>query len=170
MTISKLTASAGAIALALLMSPAMANAESTSAAMEKFGLIGTWAEDCAKDKGGGRATYRVPLIGTPQIKGPGDEAAEIISAVRVTEEKIKVTLSLLKGAAASSAVQQPPPIEVVFTKVGNKIRIYSQTMPWCGTAGVEPCGIRGGRYFGGPLGVPKGELGSETPFLEKCLN
>jgi hypothetical protein len=141
-----------------------ARAESTGDALRAFGLVGTWSEDCSAD--GERSIFVAPLIGTPRIDGGvtggKDKPVEIRSAARVTEDKIKIALPVPD--------QQNVLVEIVFVKIGNKIRVWHQTMPWCGVGDVLPCGIKEGRYFGEPIGVPRGQVGRATRELERCIN
>ena len=138
--------------------------ESASAALEKFGLVGTWSDDCARDpaKDGGRLRFTVPLIGAPRMEDPRtDDSAEITSAVRVTEDKIKIQFVL------PAKLKAPAPGEEVFKKEGNRLRIWDRKNP---LPGYENSGIRNGRWFGSAVGVPRGQTGGEASLLERCLN
>jgi hypothetical protein len=135
-------------------------AESTGEAIKNFGLVGIWSEDCAKDDEA-RQTFIVPFIGAPRFAGRNGEPVEILSAVRVTKEKIKIRFLL-------PAKEKPTgPIEEVFRKEGNQLRIWERNSPFLGN---ENSGIRNGRWFGSAVGVPRGQLGGEAPLMERCLN
>src|SRR6476619_4816625 len=106
-------------------------AETTAEAMRMFGLLGTWSEDCAKDPGrevSARDTYTVPARGLPKrtivmTLLPSDkhpymleEIYEIITALRVTQNKIKLTVSSPENTETS---------DLVYVKEGDKIRLWN---------------------------------------------
>jgi hypothetical protein len=117
--------------VAFILAPP-AFAENTADALKTFGLIGTWSRDCAKDptKDGERSTYAVPLFGAPTITVIRPHHLiehEIRSAVRATEDKIKVvdviTKTTTDGQNQDLLPAQVIPIETVIIKTNNKIRL-----------------------------------------------
>ena len=81
------------VCLAVFFTSLDARAESTSQALETFGLTGTWSQDCAGDK---RTIIVTSFWGSPiatLTSGNNDalkSVFEIKSATRVTDEKIKI--------------------------------------------------------------------------------
>jgi hypothetical protein len=124
-------AAATITAVGLLAFGSPAFAESTVTALDAFGLIGTWAEDCAKN--GLRGTFAAPFLGVPTwtISGSdGDNSVlmqfEIKSATRITEDKIKLVVFPEKFIKNGQAVALPPkarePAESIWVKIGNKMK------------------------------------------------
>lgn len=109
-----------AIAVMMLIAATPCSAESVEAAMKGFGLTGSWSEDCSSPSSA-RETYEYHYWGKPTLKlaipnTPGNEA-EIVSAVRATEEKIVITVVAKDQDGKSGEPQQ-----TVFEKVGAKVR------------------------------------------------
>jgi hypothetical protein len=98
--------------LTLLLAATPVHAESTRAAMQEFGLIGSWSVDCSLDltqacattrRCFGRITFSAPIQGTatreiiaPPVAGNNQskQSWNIVSASRVSADKIRL---LLKG-------------------------------------------------------------------------
>jgi hypothetical protein len=129
-------------------------AESTSAAMESFGLLGTWSPDCSKELTqpceidnstsvpvcAKRVTYTAPFFGTPQatIVIATARAGEtrtiirkILDARRVSEMKLQYTY-LIEGVSSSVPAQLRDAVpedgeifELTFEKQGNKLKTWS---------------------------------------------
>jgi hypothetical protein len=138
-----------------LLACTSAHSESTKDALQEFGLLGTWSDDCSKDltrEAGQRETYAAPIIGAPTVvmktgdsKGVAAETMEISRAVRITDDKIEMTFDgdLMKGA------------RMVYQKVGSKIRLL-KTYAVPGATQVL---------------VKDGMIGNlPTLLLERCLN
>jgi hypothetical protein len=173
-----------AMVMVALMTPGSATAESTAEAIRAFGLVGTWSWDCARSDRD-RMTFATPLFGASTItsgkKGHQDEVIEISEAVRVTDDKIKLTFLVKK------IVGNPDPDpwldanpgeswELVFAKYGNKIKWILQAQKdgpkirvLDGFYAVPdvPDG-QGTREARKPLAWKKGK--DSTELYEKCLN
>ena len=118
-----------AVGLLAFGSPAFA--ESTVNALDAFGLIGTWSEDCAKN--GLRGTFVAPLLGVPTWTLSGYDGTysvlmqfEIKTATRITEDKIKFVMVPVKfiknGETVALTPQMREPGESIWLKIGNKIK------------------------------------------------
>src|SRR5690348_2904237 len=59
------TLALAAVAAVLALSPAAAVAESAAAALQAFGLVGTWSSDCS---GPFRTIYAAPAGGPPTVR------------------------------------------------------------------------------------------------------
>jgi|SRR5581483_9121475 len=127
---------AGLVFTILLVSGA-ARGESASDALKSFGLIGTWSPDCAKDptkEPGMRVTYRVPLVGPPTETvvwhAPNIIAEEVKwevkSAVRITEDKLRVTSIFLEGKQIGppymKRVQITQPSDTLIIRTGKNLQ------------------------------------------------
>jgi len=123
------------IALFAIIPPA--SAESTSGAMQAFGLVGTWSEDCAA-QGAARLAHAYPVFGNPTITitannskdGSGTLEVEIKSASKVTDEKLK----LITVFTAKDGVRNPNPSETsatVYEKIGTKMRSGGMLLEKC---------------------------------------
>jgi hypothetical protein len=124
-------AAATITAVGLLAFGSPAFAESTVKALDAFGLIGTWSEDCAKN--GVRGTFAAPLLGAPTFTFSGSDGTysmlmqfEIKTVTRITEEKIKIVMVLNKviknGETVSLTPQLREPGETIWVKIGNKVK------------------------------------------------
>jgi hypothetical protein len=114
-----------------------AGAESASQAITTFGLDGTCAPDCASENE--RFTFALSTFGSPTMMEkqfmssaptakPNMIRSEIKSAVRLTEEKLRVVAAVtnVNGNAmpADSAVSKP--VELLFQKVQNKLVVNNR--------------------------------------------
>jgi len=146
-----------------------ASAETTKDAIKEFGLVGSWSEDCsmniAKDPGL-RYTFETPFFGTPKLvltgrdgKGVSVTTMQILEAIRVTEDKIRIVSDIIDVKLSSG--EKPDAsnfikgMEVVYRMEALKIRLF-ETRPLAGATQVI---IRNGMMGNMP-----------TPLLEKCLN
>ena len=91
---------AAAVAALLALAPASARAESAAAALQAFGLVGTWSPDCA---GPYRTIYDAPGGGAPTVQltlhgraYASSEIREVLvrSAERITWTSVIKTWSL----------------------------------------------------------------------------
>jgi hypothetical protein len=168
-------------AISVLVTSTPGSAENTADAIKAFGLIGTWSPDCAADpmRGGTRVNYVASLFGplkatTIQSDIEGGRVitsqSEIQSAIRVTEEKIKiiaVRTSLTSSNPNDRITSLNEKTETLIQKFGNKIRIIRSQSPDSARVGSKD----------GHVCVPSAPeksdcetTGKETPLLEKCLN
>jgi hypothetical protein len=152
------------IVFTLIIAPSVVSAESAAEALKTFGLVGTWSPNCAKpmDPMGYRLTYNAPVFGPPhevlntwdgnQKKQIEASKEEIVSAIRVTAKKLKLTIRTKKDELWDAIILQIENDKIVMTDVyqvdGRKIR------------------IKDGRYYIG-AGMSSG---IESDTLEKCLN
>ncbi|MGD9615505.1 MAG: hypothetical protein AB7H90_08890 [Alphaproteobacteria bacterium] len=108
----------GALIVLALVGSRIAAAENTTEALKVFGLLGTWSYDCVlKPKSGDRFTVEAKIFSVPTLTPVGGTAIPILSAVRVTEEKIKLTLG------------EQPGHELVLQKQGNKVLMDNASAP-----------------------------------------
>lgn len=115
-------------------------AESTAEAMRVFGLVGTWSFDCANPNSQ-RTTYAVPIFGNPTVtttipevefhnpdrKGTIKSKMEVISAIRATEDKLKIRSTKIRDTidGVSQDLECPTcgkEFEVIIVHVGSKKR------------------------------------------------
>jgi hypothetical protein len=160
------------VLLSLCLIGTSASAETTREALNNFGLVGTWSTDCSKDvekQVGFRGTYTAPMFGPAVLVSMTRQAdnrtiflkKEVERAVRITDEKIQVTLKPLEtkiNGADALHTEEILSTTFVFTfqKVGSKIRTIDSRSPDGKYISVE-----GGRFSNN---------GNMTPFLERCLN
>lgn len=137
----------------VLLFPAFAHSQSATAAMEEFGLLGTWAGECSQDAGptNNHATYLVTSAGAVQLKYKSgadyeDSVYDILDAKRVAPDK----LSLRQVLTSNDRVT----LDIVLLKDNDKIRIWSSLFP-DGTALVED-------------GVMTSATGRETRWMTRC--
>jgi hypothetical protein len=126
-------APAAAVAACLILAPAAASAETTAAAMQAFGLTGTWSTNCA---GAFRVVYEVPAGGAPTVRvieeGREIAASEIREILDRTDDQISWTSVITAWSLADQPDERwmPAPGEIWETglaKLGGKIRpMHSQ--------------------------------------------
>jgi hypothetical protein len=115
--------------------------DDAGSAMKDFGLVGTWSFDCAKDPVkdayATRDTYSVPrLFGKPTmvmtfVQKSGDltvRTYEIESATRITEEKIRIEVTLIKTEHSISQANDSAPssggsVQFLLQKVGSRLML-----------------------------------------------
>jgi hypothetical protein len=139
-------------ALVLLL-PALAHSQSAGAAMQEFGLLGTWAGECSQSPSptNNHATYAMTSSGGPQLKYQSgadyeDSIYNILEAKRVDPDK----LSLRQVLTSNDRVT----LDIVLLREKDKIRIWSSLFP-DGTALVED-------------GVMSSMTGRETRWMTRC--
>jgi hypothetical protein len=174
-----------------------ANAESSSAAMTAFGLIGAWSKDCSVSvtqacmdlqKCVDRVEFKSSMFGNltqenimqPVLKPgpPSISTTQFNSAARIAEDKIKLTYTIPPSSinvVGSAAYVIPLPGEVwetVFRREGNKLRGWD----WRRADGQKIRMQNGlsvlpadGWNKTGPVSSWK-ETGNESVALEKCSN
>jgi hypothetical protein len=137
----------------LLAVPALAHCQSASAALQDFGLLGTWAGECSQDASpaNNRATYLVTSAGGLQLKYQSgadyeDSIYDISDVKRVAPDK----LSLRQVLKSNDRVT----LDIVLLKENDKIRIWSSLFP-DGTALVED-------------GVMTSMTGRDTRWMTRC--
>jgi hypothetical protein len=136
----------------VLLFPALAHSQSAGAALQEFGLLGTWAGECGQDPSptNNHATY-LTSSGGVQLKYQSgadyeDSVYDILEAKRVAPDK----LSLRQVLTSNDRVT----LDVVLLKDKDKIRIWSSLFP-DGTALVED-------------GVLSSMTGRETRWMTRC--
>jgi hypothetical protein len=136
----------------LLLFPVLAHSQ-PAAALQDFGLLGTWAGECAQNPGptNNHATYSVTSAGGLQLNyqsGPDYEESvyDILDAKRVAPDK----LSLRQVLMSNDRVM----LDIVLVRENDKIRIWSSLFP-DGTALVED-------------GVMTSMTGRETRWMTRC--
>jgi hypothetical protein len=113
------------LAAAALLMPSLANAQSTRDVLRDFGLLGTWATDCAEPAG--KSNFWTVYAGMTNSKvkrsyynTPDREKAYneyiIARAIRLPDQKL---------AYSQEGVANHDKIDVVLVKEGNKYRIWS---------------------------------------------
>lgn len=127
------------IGLALCLIVGSALSESTAEAVRTFGLIGTWSIDCARDRDVIRTTFSATSFGAPkrtEVHLATDGSVmrtveyEVRSAVRVTEDKIKLlSIAISSKNARGGTLPLPDSQEAVYEKSGNKIRVLDNRVP-----------------------------------------
>jgi len=108
----------------------LARAESTAHALEAFGLVGTWSTDCAKDDLL-RVTYTLSALGSSTVTlvvPNSKETFDIDSAVRITDEKLKIikhaSSSISNGKLLTPGPKDKGVSDVsVLLKSGSKYRV-----------------------------------------------
>jgi hypothetical protein len=137
----------------VLMCPVLAHAQSAAAAMQDFGLLGTWAGECSQDAGptNNHATYLVTSSGGLQLKYQSgadyeDSVYDILDAKRIAPDKLSLRQVLMSNDRVA--------LDIVLLKDNDKIRIWSSLFP-DGTALVED-------------GVMTSMTGRETRWMTRC--
>jgi hypothetical protein len=137
----------------LLAFPALAHCQSATAALQEFGLLGTWAGECGQDASpnNNRATYLVTSSGGLQLKyqsGPDyeDSIYDISDVKRVAPDKLSLRQVLMSNDRVT--------LDIVLLKENDKIRIWSSLFP-DGTALVED-------------GVMTSMTGRDTRWMTRC--
>jgi len=159
------------VLLSLCLIGTSASAETTREALNNFGLVGTWSTDCSMDvekQVGFRGTYTAPMFGPAVYVAMQRQAdnrtifikKEVERAVRITDEKIQVTVKPLEhkinGADALRSTEETSSTFVVtFQKINSKLRTIDSR-----SQDGKHIGVEGGRFNNGNM----------TPFLERCLN
>lgn len=139
-----------ALALAL---PCGASAQSAAAALEEFGLMGTWAGAC--DQGpsptNNHAIYAVNGAGAVQLRyRSGDDYEDSIYDISDPKRIAPDKLSMHQVLTSNDRVA----LDIVLVKENDKIRIWSSLFP-DGTALVED-------------GVMTAMTGRETRWMTHC--
>jgi hypothetical protein len=80
------------LAVAIFAFPA--NAESVAITIEKFGLMGSWANDCAKDMSKMLQGFRI-IVAEPPGGGPTYTTLSVDDGVRTTVRSLILTTTLL---------------------------------------------------------------------------
>ena len=139
-----------------------ASDESVADAFKTFGLIGSWSPDCANDKSF-RITFAVSTLGSVTLNQivptyQGIAIYSIDSAVRVTDDKIKITFFIVKTISHGQSTEQDgrnDKIQTVYIKTGNKIRVQDSQLVRTGVTRVRNA---------------TKSTGEPTEIMEKCLN
>jgi len=137
----------------VLLFPVLAHAQSAAAAMQDFGLLGTWAGECSQgpDPTNNHATYLVTSSGGLQLKYQSgadyeDSVYDILDAKRIAPDKLSLRQVLMSNDRVA--------LDIVLLKENDKIRIWSSLFP-DGTALVED-------------GVMTSMTGRETRWMARC--
>jgi hypothetical protein len=137
----------------VLLFPVLAHSQSATAAMQEFGLLGTWAGECSQSPSpvNNHATYLVTSSGGLELKYQSgadyeDSVYNILDAKRLDSDK----LSLRQVLTSNDRVT----LDIVLLKDDGKIRIWSSLFP-DGTALVED-------------GVMTSMTGRETRWMTRC--
>jgi hypothetical protein len=137
----------------VLLFPVLAHSQSATAAMQEFGLLGTWAGECSQNPSptNNHATYLVTSSGGLELKYQSgadyeDSIYNILDAKRLGSDK----LSLRQVLTSNDRVT----LDIVLLKDNGKIRIWSSLFP-DGTALVED-------------GVMTSMTGRETRWMTRC--
>jgi hypothetical protein len=137
----------------LVLVPGLAHAQSATAAMQEFGLLGTWAGECSQDPSpmNNHATYLVTSAGGLQLKYQSgadfeESVYDILDAKRVAPDKLSLRQVLMSNDRVT--------LDIVLLKENDKIRIWSSLFP-DGTALVED-------------GVMTSMTGRETRWMTHC--
>jgi hypothetical protein len=146
-------------------------AETAAEAMRIFGLLGTWSEDCAKDpsrENSDRETYTAPARGPPKrtivttsIRSDkryvSEDINEIMAALRVTQNKIKLTVSYLEDTEMT---------DLVYVRDGAKLRLWYAYHYKAGHHTIKD----GFSYIWLPDSKTYSTLKTQIPPIEKCLD
>ena len=146
-------------------------AETVAEAMRIFGLLGTWSEDCAKDpsrEGSDRETYTAPARGPPKRtivttsicsdkQYVSEDNNEIMAALRVTQNKIKLTVSY---------TDDPETTDLVYVREGAKIRLWYAYHHQARHYTIKD----GFSYIWLPDSKTYSTLRTQVPPIEKCLD
>ena len=137
----------------VLLFPVLAHAQSAGAAMQEFGLLGTWAGECSQGPSptNNHATYLMTSSGGLQLKYQSgadyqDSIYDILDAKRVGPDKLSLRQVLMSNDRVT--------LDIVLLKENGKIRIWSSLFP-DGTALVED-------------GVMSSMTGRETRWMTRC--
>jgi hypothetical protein len=137
----------------LVLVPGLAHAQSATAAMQDFGLLGTWAGECSEDPSptNNHAIYLVTSAGGLQLKYQSgadfeESVYDILDAKRVAPDKLSLRQVLMSNDRVT--------LDIVLLKENDKIRIWSSLFP-DGTALVEE-------------GVMTSMTGRETRWMTHC--
>jgi hypothetical protein len=137
----------------LVLLPVVAQAQSATAAMQDFGLLGTWAGECSQDASptNNHATYLVTAAGGLQLKYQSgadfeESVYDILDAKRVAPDKLSLRQVLMSNERVT--------LDIVLLKEDDRIRIWSSLFP-DGTALVED-------------GVMTSMTGRETRWMTRC--
>jgi hypothetical protein len=137
----------------LLLFPALAHSQSATAAMQDFGLLGTWAGECGQSASptNNHATYLVTSSGGLQLKYQSgadyeESVYDVLDAKRVAPDRLSLRQVLMSNDRVT--------LDVVLLKENDKIRIWSSLFP-DGTALVED-------------GVMSSMTGRETRWMTRC--
>lgn len=166
------------VTIAMVLIVGAAHAESTSEALRAFGFVGTWSTDCAKDptqEVGERTTYVADVFGTPKILSvrrtiDGDvRRMELLidSAMRVTDEKIKITLhevGVSHTLAGKNETVSPNIYQVVWLKSASKMRMMESL-----TLNTNTLNVQNGESIERIDGKER-DIRPPTPPIEKCIN
>jgi hypothetical protein len=162
-------------------------------ALAAFGLVGTWSNNCADQKGAMdkpivRNVYTSPSSGPATIDnrvfmGPAFQSltkVEIKSAALVTATMIKIVFSIVDVIQTRDGVEKaipqpekPPVFTNIVEKIGDKVRTIESTSEPPG-----PAEIRGGKLYTGTKATGAGQSAAFTykdsgiamPELERCPN
>lgn len=176
--------------ICIISFPSNLAAETPAEAMSAFGLIGTWSPDCATEEDGiERTTYSAAMLSSPTVLvsvrqkccGVTKLEARIISAVRVTDEKIRLTAVKTKRIDEGGGelnvkpmTWQPKPHEetVLYERSGKRIRMMDAKVE---TDGKKKQLAKDGRKL---IYAPNESIHGffwsgphlDTVSMEKCLN
>ena len=133
--------------------PVLAHAQSTSSAIEEFGLLGTWAGECRESASptNNHATYASTSSGGVQLRyqageGYEDSIYDIVEAKRLDADRLSIRQVLIGNESVT--------LEIVVLKQNDHIRIWSSVFP-DGTSLVED-------------GVLQSSVGRETRWMARC--
>jgi hypothetical protein len=137
----------------VLLFPVLAHSQSATAAMQDFGLLGTWAGECGESASptNNHATYLVTSSGGLQLKYESgaeyeDSVYDIRDAKRLAPDKLSLRQVLMSNDRVT--------LDIVLLRENDKIRIWSSLFP-DGTALVED-------------GVMTSMTGRETRWMKRC--
>ena len=137
----------------VLLFPVLAHSQSASAALQEFGLLGTWAGECSQSPSpmNNHATYSGTSSGAAQLRYQSgaeyeDSIYDILDAKRVGPDKLSLRQVLMSNDRVT--------LDIVLLKENDKIRIWSSLFP-DGTALVED-------------GVMTSMTGRETRWMTRC--
>jgi hypothetical protein len=144
---------AAGLGLALLIFPAGLRAQSAAGALQDFGLLGTWASECAQDASpmNNHATFSSTAAGGAQLRYESgadfeDSIYAISNAKLVEPDKLAMRQVLVGNEQVT--------LDIVLLKDNNRIRIWSSAFP-DGTPLVEE-------------GVLTSFTGRETRWMTRC--
>jgi hypothetical protein len=136
----------------VVLFPVLAHSQSAGAAMQEFGLLGTWAGECSQDPSptNNHATYLMTSSGAQLKYQSGadyeDSVYDILEAKRVAPDKLSLRQVLMSNDRVT--------LDIVLLKEKDRIRIWSSLFP-DGTALVED-------------GVMTSMTGRETRWMNHC--
>jgi hypothetical protein len=136
----------------VVLFPVLAHSQSAGAAMQEFGLLGTWAGECSQDPSptNNHATYLMTSAGAQLKYQSGadyeDSVYDILEAKRVAPDKLSLRQVLMSNDRVT--------LDIVLLKEKDRIRIWSSLFP-DGTALVED-------------GVMTSMTGRETRWMNHC--